>query len=233
MDERPVDQLAVSGNACGPAALLNAFRFGNDSWHGIYAEVKGGSEREKIRTLIRDVGMRPSQHLPGRARWSRGGANLADLQDMANELAAENYQPYLSSEVFFRSEGESPRALLRRVHQRLDRSLARGLPPLLSLRRYAVAGSTWRPVDAHFVTVVSLPRSLPRDADSFAIGYIDPWGGRRCQGVIRIAEQALLADKTGVSSCLEAAFPQSDVGRRKVRANERGTLAVAAGLGRW
>ena len=29
---KPLNQLRVSGNACGPAALLNAFRFGNTDW---------------------------------------------------------------------------------------------------------------------------------------------------------------------------------------------------------
>ena len=105
--------------------------------------------------------------------------------------------------------------------------------PLLSVRRYAASGGSWRPVDAHFVTVVSVPRSLGRDDGSFAVSYIDPWGGRRCEGTIRIAEQALIADKAGVSSCLEAVFPQSSVGRKKVRGNERSALAVAAALGRW
>ncbi|MCP5545731.1 MAG: hypothetical protein H7A49_17690 [Akkermansiaceae bacterium] len=233
MDAKPVDQLVVAGNACGPAALLNSFRFGNDSWRGVYDSVKGDGEREKIRTVIRDIGMRPSRHLPGRARWSRGGVSVADLQDIANEMAAEAYQPFVSEEVFFRGDGESPRALLRRVHRRLEGSLARGLPPLLSVRRYAASGGSWRPVDAHFVTVVSVPRSLGRDDGSFAVSYIDPWGGRRCEGTIRIAEQALIADKAGVSSCLEAVFPQSSVGRKKVRGNERSALAVAAALGRW
>ena len=79
MDAKPVDQLVVAGNACGPAALLNSFRFGNDSWRGVYDSVKGDGEREKIRTVIRDIGMRPSRHLPGRARWSRGGVSVADL----------------------------------------------------------------------------------------------------------------------------------------------------------
>lgn len=231
MDASPVNQLVVSGNACGPAALLTAFRFGGESWRAVYASLPGEGERGKIRTLIRDIGMRPSGHLPGRARWSRGGVNLADLQDMANEISAERYQPYLSQEVFFRRENESAPALLRRVHHRLERSLAKGFPPVLSLRRHA--GNDWRTVEAHFVTVIAVPRSLDRGATSFPVTYIDPWGGRRCEGRIGIPQTTFLTNGAGEPACLEAEFPQSSVGKPKVRRGERTALAVSAALGRW
>lgn len=233
MDAVPVNQLVVSGNACGPAALLTAFRFGGGSWQDVYDAVGGNTEREKIRTVIRDIGMRPSAHIPGRARWSRRGVNVADLQDMANEMTAALYQPYLGQEVFFRREGESQAALLRRVHRGFERSLAKGFPPVLSVRRYAGSGARWRPVDAHFVTVIAVPRALPRGTTSFPVTYIDPWGGRRCTGRIAIPARPLLADGTGESSCLEAEFPQSAVGKSKVRRGERSALAVSAALGRW
>ena len=75
----PVNQLVVSGNACGPAALLNAFRFGSENWRKAGAAVKGNNDRERILSVIRDIGMRPSKHLPSRARWSRRGVGVADL----------------------------------------------------------------------------------------------------------------------------------------------------------
>lgn len=233
MDAEPVNQLVVSGNACGPAALLTSYRFGSDPWRGVYDSVKGTSERDKIRTVIRDIGMRPSEHLPGRARWTRRGVNVADLQDMANEMGAELYRPYVSEEVFFRRGNETTGRLLARVHHRLERSLASGFPPVLSLRRYAGGNARWRAVDAHFVTVISVPRSLARGATSFPVTYVDPWGGRRCEGRIEIPDEPLLVDGAGESPCLEAGFPECNVGKKKVRGGERSALAVSAAVGRW
>ena len=80
----PVNQLVVAGNACGPAALLNAFRFGNADWQRASNAVAGANDRERILTIIREIGMRPSKQTPGRARWSRRGVNVADLHDMAD-----------------------------------------------------------------------------------------------------------------------------------------------------
>ena len=37
----PVNQLAISGNACGPAALLASFRCGNDAWQRAAASLPG------------------------------------------------------------------------------------------------------------------------------------------------------------------------------------------------
>ncbi len=234
----PADQLAVAGNACGPAALLNAFRFGNDAWQRASNAIAGANDRERILRIIREIGMRPSKHVPGHPRWSRRGVSLADLHDMADEMTTGHYLPQFSEEVFFLSPRETPEKLLRRVHQRLEKSLAKGLPPVVSLRRYALRKSSgnapqWSVVDAHFVTLTSIPRKLDKHARSFPVSYIDPWGGKRCQGRITIPERSVMADSAGNSSCLEALFPQSDVGKKRVGKGEQTMLAVSAAIGRW
>lgn len=230
----PADQLVVSGNACGPTALLNAFRFGNKDWQRAAEGVDGKNDRERILRIIREIGMRPSKHLPGRARWSRSGVSVADLKDMANEMTMGKYLPQLSDEVFFPKPGETPEKTLRRIHGRLATSLAKGLPPILSIRRYALRGkpSQWTLVEAHFVTVTAVPKRLERGARSFDVSYIDPWGGRRCEGKIAIPDQALLAADGG-GGCVEAVFPSSNVGKSKVKRGEKSALVAAAAIGRW
>ena len=57
----PADQLAVAGNACGPAALLNAFRFGAPYWHRAADALGGDDDRERMLAMIRGPGMRPSR----------------------------------------------------------------------------------------------------------------------------------------------------------------------------
>jgi hypothetical protein len=229
----PANQLVVSGNACGPTALLNAFRFGNPDWQRASNAIAGDSDKQQIYTIIREYGMRPSATIKGRPRWSKKGVNLADLADIANEMIRGHFLPQLSQEVLFRTPRESSQALLNRILARLNTSLEKGLPPVISLRRYVKREGEWLVLDAHFVTVTSLPRKLEKDGTSFLISYIDPWGGKPCQGMIAIPETAVLADIPSESPCLEVDFPQASVGRKLVRRGEPTTLILAAVLGRW
>ena len=233
------NQLLVAGNACGPAALLNAFRFGNPDWQRASQALAGATDKERLLTIIREIGMRPSQHALGHPRWSRRGVSVADLRDMANEMIAGQYLPQLSEEVFFLEPRETPEKLLRRVYQRVDTSLAKGLPPVVSLRRYVLrqpAGAKspqWVVIDAHFVTLTAIPRALDRNARCFPVSYLDPWGAKRCQGSIGIPGKIVFADPAGQSCCVEADFPQTPVGKKRVGRGEPTLLTFAAAIGRW
>jgi hypothetical protein len=235
---KAANQLVVSGNACGPTALVNAFRFGNTDWQRATLNLLGSSDKQQITAMIRQSGMRPSQSLKGQPRWSRKGVNIADLCDMANETTHGQMLPLIAQEVLFLKAEETQAQLLQRVHQRLAVSLVKGLPPLLSLRRYvrrSVEGKPpqWLVLEAHFVTIVALPKKLDHSANSFAVSYIDPWGGSLNQGIIRLPQQPLLAAAMQSSPCLEADFPQLTVGKKRLRAGEQSVLAVSAALGRW
>ena len=237
-DAVPANQLLVSGNACGPAALLNAFRFGAPHWQRASNAVAGDNDREKILTIIREIGMRPSKHLPDRARWSRLGVGLSDLRDMGNEMTIGHSLPQLAEEVFFLKPRETPEKLLQRVHKRFETSLAKGFPPVISLRRHALRKQSGKPaqwvvIDAHFVTLTAVPRRLEKHPRSFPVRYLDPWGGRLCDGEIRIPELPLLADAKGPASCLEAVFPDTKVGLTRVPAGAASALVLSAAIGRW
>lgn len=234
----PVNQLVVSGNACGPAALLNAFRFGNKDWQRASNAITGKNDRERVLTVIREIGMRPSKSVPGRPRWSRRGVNVADLRDMANEMTAAHWLPQVREDMCYLKPRETPEKLLRRVHGRLETSLAKGLPAILSIRRHVLRvqpghAAQWSSIDAHFITIIAVPRRLEKNARSFSVRYIDPWGGRICEGEIRIPAQAVLPDASGRPSCLEALFPQTSVGAKLVRRGEQSVVAPAAVIGRW
>ncbi len=234
----PANQLSVSGNACGPTALLNAFRFGSPQWQRAADAVTGKNDRERIFTIIREIGMRPSKHLPGRPRWNRRGVGVADLRDMANEMTLGHYMPPLHDEVFFIKPRETPEKLLRRVHHCLEGSLAKGFPPVISLRRHALrkqknGPAQWIVIDAHFVTLTAIPRKLEKNARWFPVRYIDPWGGRHCEGRISIPEKPVFSDSSGQSSCLEALFPEASVGMKLLRHGEQTMLFIPAAIGRW
>lgn len=234
----PADQLVVAGNACGPTALLNALRFGSPAWQRAADAIAGETDKQRIYTVIRESGMRPSSSIKGRPRWSRKGVNLVDLCDIGNELTRGHFLPLMSQEVLFVNPGESQEKLLARVHKRFETSLAKGLPPIISLRRYVHRSQKGKPpewvvLDAHFVTITAVPRKLERSATSFPVTYADPWGGKICQGSISIPNRGVLSDHAADSPCLEAVFPQAAVGKKLVRPGETSTLTVVAILGRW
>lgn len=224
-DARAANQLVVSGNACGPAALLNSLRFADVRWRKALASIDGETDRGQLLTIIRRHGLRPSPHLGGRPRWSRRGMNVVDLTDIANEITAPRGLPAIRHEILIANtfETTSPSRYLARTHRHLEKSLARGLPPILSIRRFAMRGGEWVVIDAHFVTVIEVPRRLPRNAESFAITYIDPWGARRHQGEIRIN-----SDFPGFP---EADFPDARVGKTQLRPGEKSILAASAVIG--
>lgn len=234
----PADQLSVAGNACGPTALLNAFRFGSPAWQRASNAIAGDTDKQQIYTVIRESGMRPSNSITGRPRWSRKGVNLMDLCDIGNELTRDHFLPVMRQEVLFAKPGESHHKLLVRIHQRLETSLEKGLPPVVSLRRYVHRSEKGKPaewvvLDAHFVTITSVPHKLENGATSFPVVYADPWGGKICRGDIAIPTRGVLSAAAGDSPCLEAAFPQAAVGKKLVRTGEASTLTVVAILGRW
>jgi hypothetical protein len=234
----PANQLLVSGNACGPTALLNAFRFGNPSWQRVAAAVPGDNDKQHITAIIRQRGIRPSAHIQGRNRWTPKGVNLADLCDMANEMTRSQFLPAIRQEVLFRTANESQPDLLKRVHSRLKTSLAKGLPPIVSVRRYVLRPAKgvppqWLIIDAHFVTLTTVPAKLEKSARSFPVTYIDPWGGKICQGNISISDKGILTDDPAASPCLAADFPDVSAGKKFVRPGDTTVLTVAAALGRW
>lgn len=229
----PANQLTVAGNACGPAALLNAYRFGSKNWQRAAEGLAGENDKEQITTIIRSYGMRPSLHLNNRTRWSRKGVNLADLTDIANETARTHLLPLVSQEVLFRKSGENPEELLKRTHGYFATSLEKGLPPLLSLRRYVLRKGDWTILDAHFVTLISVPKKLEKGSTSFEIAYIDPWGGKIRNGTIGIPSRPVLAGEVAESPCLEANMPTALVGKKLLRAGEVSTLTLAGVIGRW
>jgi hypothetical protein len=233
----PVNQLAIAGNACGPAALLSAFRFGSEGWRKAADAVEGGNDRQRLRKIITDFGMRPSKSLGGRPRWSKSGVNIADLCDMANDMVKGPFLPALEYEIMVLKPEESHTDLLKRVHGRLEKSLAKGMPPVVGIRRFVKRKDGWVVVEAHFVTVISISLKLEKGAASFPVTYLDPWGGRRCEGQVVISNQEFLAgDGQGgpiAAPCLEADFPHALVGKGKVGKGEVTLLTVSAAIGRW
>lgn len=231
----PINQRRAYGNGCGPASLLNAFQYGDEKWQKAYKAVKGTDSRSRIRYVIAAWGNKPSKHIKGVNRWNiKQGINLLDLTDMANEMRAAHFLPKVKNEILTTKSGESKAKLLQRSHQRMAKSLTKGLPPIISIRRYAyrysaeVGQRSWWPIRAHFVVVTEIPESLSKDAQSFKIRYVDPYGGFTRSGTISAVTGEFLN-----SPFLIANFPQTSVGDYLLKAGEKSELSLSAIIGRW
>ncbi len=227
LSAKPFDQLDLAGNACGPAALLNSYRFGNPAWRKLSEIPAGLTDRERIRTIARGPAMRESSSLPGRARWSRRGINISDLRDVANEMGRPAQLPSLSNSTLVITPIESKEAHLRRVHGMLARSLAEGIPPIVSIRLYAKRNGAWTAIHGHFVTVTTVPGRLEGGSTGFPIGFVDPIGGKFREGRIEIGSEA------GMDFFTAAKFPDVSMGGSSLRSGEKIYVALAAALGRF
>jgi len=224
------NQRLVSSKACGPAALLNAFRFGDANWQRGLDATTGKSDQERLSYTIQTYGMRPSRQFAGRPRWSSNGVNLADLIDLANDMAASQSLPALKSEVLIPLDGNASSKLLALAHKRCATSLAKGFPPVIGLRRFVWRKTQggqagWLAVDAHYVTLTQLP-ALGWNAQRFQIGYLDPNGGRRWMANVQVPE-------TPSPAGLAIDCPGTPVGRHKVRKGEPTMVMLSSVLGRW
>jgi hypothetical protein len=235
LSAEPINQRRAYGNGCGPASLLNAFQYGSKKWQTVFRAVPGTNSRSRIRYVVSAWGNKPSSHLKGTRRWKpKEGVNLLDLTDMANEMRSSHFLPKIKYRVLSQKSGESRRQLLSRCHKRITQSLKKGLPPILSLRRYAyrynqqVGQKSWWPIRADFVGVIELPRTLPAQATSFNIRYVDPYGGFVREGAISTPT----GDFTH-TPFLEAILPTSSVGNSFVKHGESTLLTTTAIIGTW
>jgi hypothetical protein len=226
----PVNQLKVSGNACGPAALLNAFGLGSRKWQEVGRAVPGSTDRTRLTYLIRAYGLKQSQHLD-RLRWTKTrGVNLLDLTDMANEMRGSRWLSKISNEVFVKDNKESDAKLIRRIHSRLTYSMKKGFPPIVSLQRLAEPAKqesnalSWRLVHGHFIVLTALPSKLDSNATSFPFRYVDPWEGKILEGTV------LLDPNCSYPAAL-VSVPQTDVGKRHLKSGEQSVISLAAALG--
>ncbi len=229
----PVNQLRTDGNACGPACLLDAFRSGNEKWQASAKAIAGKNDHDKVKTIAKTYGRRGSRLDRKKARWnSRYGVSGIDLTDMANEMRQGKWMGTVKQRIYFKKAHQKPAALLKHVHRDLRRSLKKGLPPILRIRRMAwrtpKGGRTkaWLAVKRHYIVLTGLPNKLPRGATSFQVTYHDPWGGKSCRGVIEIP-----TGPTTPVGTLIANFPQSGIGKNKVAKGEASVISLSSAVG--
>lgn len=223
---------------------MNAYRFGATKWNTAEQKLPGATNDQKFTHLINKYGRRLSKHSRANLRWDKNhGINSLDLTDLANEYQTEQNLklPELKLRSLFIEENESQTQLLRRAHKDLTASLRKGFPPIISIKRFArptyAKANFWRQHDGHFVVVHQIASSLPADATSFTIKYIDPWGGRIKTGTIKIPEKGFFAldptsdqPRLAKSPTLAIDFPQTALGRHTLKKNQLSATIIASSI---
>lgn len=232
-DARPVNQLKIAGNACGPAAVLNSFRFGNDKWSHSISLVPGREDRELLSQWIRRYGLRPSSNLRNKPRWSAQGINAEDLVFAVNEMTRGLNAQRLAYETLVLGKKETDYKLLLRTHDRLDESLDEGVPPILNLQRFVYRRGNWQLLQSHYITIIGVQKKVSRRDHEFRISYIDPWGGVRRDGKIRMPSHQGKNDPPQKLPLLHAILPDTPVGLPQVRRGESTLLVPAGVIGYW
>ena len=232
-DSPAVNQLRTSGNACGPACLLDSFRSGGEKWRKSLEKIPGSTDTEKIISIIKGHANKASHLDKTKPRWNpRAGVSGEDLAGMANDMRTSSWMGTVKFKTLFRDSRQSSQDLLLRTHRSLAKSLKKGFPPIISIRRMAyrrIPGSTvksWLSVKRHYVVLTGFPEKLPANATSFPVTYHDPWGGKKLKGTIQIADS-----KTHSLGTLVATFPGSKIGKNLIRSGEPTVISFSSAMG--
>ncbi len=176
-----ITQHTAGDKACGPTALLYAFKLGNKGMRGAYSKLPGATDQEKLKSLVSQLSGMPSQVIYHQKRLDeKEGMSAQDLFAAANDLL-----PGLQRMNFDRSEKEGEiGTFLKRVHQNLLNSIANGVPVMAIVVPYMASfeakknRNTWSEHNGHYVVITGVPDALSDDALSFSVEYLDPDTGK-------------------------------------------------------
>lgn len=183
----------VPENSCAPASLLSCLRFGAAPLQRIYRQLPGDEATDKIAHLVEEYGGRPSVVDPAKTWFGADrGMFSEDILEMANAVLDAHGAAPLTGEYADRAEGEPLAVHLRRVHAWLVHSLDAGVPPIISVRSFAVQHDAddfrWEGVASHAVLVTRVPRELAPNVRGFTFEFVEPSGATVEEGYVRIEE---------------------------------------------
>lgn len=213
-----VAQNDVGACACGPCSIFNAFQFGDADLNRLASALPGCAPADKVRCLIKMYGDKPSLISRDEPRYLvHGGMWGPDLVPFINDwLEGSHALPVTGERLTPRRDETSPEHL-RRVYDELSHSLAAGFPPVVNLQSYVARRNIfhhyWKWMDGHFVTVVGVQRSVPREADKFSMWVADSQTGRVLEVTVSAEgnhSSSTVAESRARRSGREAAAPRRD-----------------------
>lgn len=185
-----VSQQAVGNMACGPCALANALAHGDAACRRAFARLDGDTPLDRVETIIRKFGDKPSETYRGRrTRYLSGeGTTAEDIPLYANSLLGSVDLAPVKGQWLNVRAGESSRAHLRRMHKVFSDALAAGMPAVVEVRSFgantvAEKGPEWNGLQGHWMPVVGVePATLPVRATGFVCRFADSAAGTIIEG---------------------------------------------------
>lgn len=184
-----VDQNPIHENGCGPVSWLNAYRFSSPTWRASTARIRG-TNQQQFNYLTRKHAFQFSSHVYMKRRWdAKNGIGPRDLLDACNDFHKSAKLSPLKLERLFLEAEETHDQLMLRTQQVMLNSLENGFPPILHLTRFEKrtsrgSGFRWTIQCSHYVTLYAVENTIADGTLKFQ--YIDPVGGRICNGTIAI-----------------------------------------------
>ncbi len=180
-----IGQQAIGPMGCGPCALANALAHGDADCRRAFAALEGDTPLDRVQTIIRRFGDRPSEKYEGRqTRYSAtDGTTTEDMPFLANDLLKASKLTEVEAHWLNVHEGENGRAHLRRLHGLFSDALAAGMPAVVEVRSFgantaAAKGPQWDGMLGHWMPVVGVePAVLSPRATGFVCRFADSVSG--------------------------------------------------------
>lgn len=179
--EEAVDQLDYSTVSCGPASILNSFRFGNPERLKFYNSLKGDSGLDKLKNLIEKYFQGKSDYYKSSDVIDEEGVRSLDLLKRTNNILEGSGIREVNGCYLDRQPQETGRHFVKRIARMLKGSLDKGVPIIAVVAAYSTKNERekmgWERVGGHFVVIRSIKIDPSKEVLSFDCNYIDPEGG--------------------------------------------------------
>jgi hypothetical protein len=170
-------QLYPKENACVPASLLNALRFGPKTHQAAFERLPGKTDKDKLLHIIEKYGVLPSQ-VEKRDIFNEKGVLADDIPLFLNAILKDFEGEAVDGMYFDRAKDESWPEFLRRVHGKLVHSLSAGFPVVVSVRSFGAVKHDdkflWEGLGAHAIVITRVPKKLQSYQQGFAFEFIEP-----------------------------------------------------------
>lgn len=180
--QQPLKQHELHKLACGPCAIIHAFRYASEDWSTSGFDKK--SYLQQADYITHTLGSTPSTSHTGKTKWNpQRGMSILDLTAIANTLSPRSIIAF------------PPPSALSAQHKILSKSLKKGFPPIISIKQQihkkfrSQKGYYWIATKGHFVTIIRLSPNIDTENQEFWFDYLDSFDGLIHRASISTASQ--------------------------------------------
>ncbi len=178
-------------NSCVPMSVLYSFKYGSELLRQVYNHVPGATDLEKLDQVYELSKATPSlttlpsmpNALPSPILERSRGTYTFDFENLTDTVAEsvgiQEPIEYVRYDIFRQPDEKRIGDFVARIHSIFKNSIAKGYPVIIAIDwRYLDTHShTWKFVQSHVVTVLSVQSDLEPGQLSMTFKYYDPLTG--------------------------------------------------------